>query len=199
MTLQTIDPQSPFDPDHVDSDRAGGGRLPRPLMMGCGIVLLLFGIGLVAFLVKGEAVMRHLLAWSLDSVRTEVMATLPKDLTPAERQRLQNAFESASASVRGSKKLDLNALQTLQPQLMEVSRSLGKGTLTREQCLHLAASLEVLAGETSPDAAPGQPRGTPGDKPVEPQPSEPDAPKNDNSGQSADGLTAAAAFIGQSA
>lgn len=193
MTLQTIDPQSPFDPENVDSDRARGGRLPRPLMLGCGILLLLFGIGLVAFMFKGEAVMRHLLAWSLDSVQSEVMAALPKDLTAAERDRLQQAFDSASKSVRESKHLDVKALQTLQPELMDVSRSLGKGTLTRDQCLKLAASLEALAGSESPQTTPESPSKTPEAEPKAPDGSTPPAaPSDDHPGRATDAVTAAA-------
>lgn len=162
-------------------------------MLGCGILLLLFGIGLVAFMFKGEAVMRHLLAWSLDSVHSEVMAALPKDLTPADRDRLQQAFDSASKSVRESKHLDVKALQTLQPELMDVSRSLGKGTLTRDQCLKLAAALEALAGTKSPQTPPKSPAETPDAQPEVPERPTPAAPSDDDVAPATDALTAAAA------
>jgi len=172
MTLQTIEPQSPFDPESVGPESGSSGRLPRPLLVGCGILLLLIGIGLVAFLVKGEAVMRHLLAWSLDSVESQIMSALPDDLSGPERQRLQHAFDAAEASVRASKSLDVKALQTLQPQLLDVSRSLGKGKLTRQQCLQLAQALEKLAGlETAPESPP-QPQGPAPTSPGESEPAE---------------------------
>lgn len=130
-------PASPFQPG---SPRTGGGpSRTRPLLIGCGALLVLLGIAAVVLVVK----MPDLVQWVFHRLEQQVMAQLPPDLTPEERERLDRAFDAAAEAI-GQNKADPNKAQALNTQLMEFGRP-GR-RISREDALKLLQALEDTAG-----------------------------------------------------
>ncbi|HVT15349.1 MAG TPA: hypothetical protein VHQ90_04080 [Thermoanaerobaculia bacterium] len=134
---------SPFDPR--PESRSGPG-CSKPLLLGCGAVLVLLGIGAVVFVVEAPTLFRKI----LDSMAGSLEPRLPPDLTPQERQRLHAAFAAAGRAVE-NKKADLRKAQAFQRKLLAVSDP--QKPLTRQDVLDLIRALEDLAGQ-SPSTAP---------------------------------------------
>lgn len=133
----TSTPASPFQPGQP---RTGGGpSRTRPLLIGCGALLVLLGIAAVVLVVK----MPDLVQWVFHRLEQQVMAQLPPDLTPEERQRLDHAFDAAAEAI-GQNKADPNKAQALNSQLMEFGRP-GR-RISREDALKLLQALEDTAG-----------------------------------------------------
>jgi hypothetical protein len=126
---------------------------PRPLrgpgcgrgaLIGCGVLIALFGIGAVALTLNAD----KMLVWILQHLEAKVEAKLPPDLTPAERQRLPAAFQELYRAV-GEGKVQPSSVQSLQRELFAVSGDVDRG-LTREQVLRLVAAVEEAAGHPPP-------------------------------------------------
>lgn len=144
MTLQVLGEEGPFQPP-----ADGGGRKPGPLLIGCGVFLALIGVAILLFMIRGEAWVRGILAWSLGTVEEQVATAYPEELSAQERARLRSAFEAARVSIREAEQIDVEALQALQPVMLEVSRAIAADGLTRRQCLEMAAALERVAASSS--------------------------------------------------
>lgn len=133
-------PASPFNPGQPRQPGAGGGpSRTRPLLIGCGAVLILLGIAAVVLVIK----MPDLVQWVFHRLEQQVLAQLPPDLTPEERERLDRAFDAAAEAI-GQNKADPNKAQALNAQLLEFGRP-GRRT-TREDALKLLKALEETAG-----------------------------------------------------
>jgi hypothetical protein len=140
---------------------------PRPLrssagcgrgaLVGCGVLVALFGIGAVALSFRADAIM----VWLFGEIEKRIEARLPADLTPAERERFDEAFAGLYRSLE-MKRVRPAAMQELQGRLMEVAGRVDRG-LTREQVLELTTAVEraasgVPAGEpATPTATPAAP------------------------------------------
>lgn len=134
--------QQPFTPDAPATAPGGCGR---PLLIGCGVLIVLLGIAAAVFVIKAK----DLFGWAMARFEEEVVRMLPDDLTGEERQRLDAAFDAALAAWDAGE-ADPVALQRLQEELWHtVSRSDGK--LTREQVVNLTRALERVAGMESPE------------------------------------------------
>jgi hypothetical protein len=131
-------PPSPFDPGRTRS--SGGPSRSRPLLIGCGVVLLLLGIAAVVLVVK----MPDLVGWIFHRLEQQVLAKLPPDVTPEERQRLDAAFDDAARAI-GESKVDPAQAQELNTVLMEMGQPGRK--ITREDALKLLETLEEVAGK----------------------------------------------------
>ena len=134
-------PPSPFDPGRTRS--GGGPSRSRPLLIGCGVVLLLLGIAAVVLVVK----MPDLVGWIFHRLEQQVLAKLPPDVTPEERQRLDAAFDDAARAI-GESKVDPAQAQELNTVLMEMGQPGRK--ITREDALKLLGTLEEVAGKKPP-------------------------------------------------
>ncbi len=126
------------------------GGCSRPLLIGCAVTVVLLGLLLLGFLWKARDLMPALFRWSLDQFEQQVAGNLPAEFSDAERQRLADAFDAAAAAVEDGS-ADPGALQRLQGELLDVARS---GRLSRRQAIGLIESLEAVAGQRAPPAAP---------------------------------------------
>jgi hypothetical protein len=135
-------PQQPFTPDAPAITPGGCGQ---PLLIGCGILIVLLGIAAAVFVVKAK----DLFGWAMARFEEEVVQMLPDDLPAEERARLNAAFDAALEAWDAGE-ADPVALQRLQEQLWQtVSRDTGK--LSREEVSKLTRALEEVAGIKSPE------------------------------------------------
>jgi hypothetical protein len=140
-----IDPR-PFAPG--SPKQASGCQ--RPLLIGCGTLALLLGIGAIVFVVKAKSV----LAFAMGQLRSQVVAQLPLDTTDAEREHLESAFEEAIGRIREGK-IDPEGLQSLQKQLVSAAQAGGERRMSRTQLEELLQSLDTFNGHLP--AAPAEP------------------------------------------
>ncbi len=148
--------QEPFAPTPVQP-RAGG--CSKPVLIGCGVLFLLLGIGGLVFVMKA----RDLLIWSLDRTRAAVLGNLADDVSPADRERFDAAYAAAVTRIRDGK-MDPVALQSLQTQLLATASN-PREKVTHDKFLSLTEALEKMGGLESPAEAPEAP-------PAEPPPAE---------------------------
>lgn len=130
---------TPFEPEPI-RPRGGCGK---PALIGCGVLLLLFGIGMLVLVAKMPA----LLSYFFERMEQQVVAQAAPDVTAEDKQRLHAAFEAArQAMIQG--KADTSRSQELNGKLMEVSR---RSPIPREDILELTEALEAVAGrKTAP-------------------------------------------------
>jgi hypothetical protein len=137
-------PPSPFDPGRLGQPRTGGGpSRMRPLLIGCGVIFILLGIAAVILMAK----LPELVGWVFQRLEIQVMAKLPPDVTPEERQRLDVAFDEAARAV-GENKADPNKAQELNSVLMELGQP--NRPLNHDDILKLLKILEEVAGKAPP-------------------------------------------------
>ena len=142
-------PASPFNPA---ARPAGPGGCPKPLILGCLGLLVLAGLGLVGFFLYAGTHIGKLLQFSLNQSETTISAQMPKDVTPAEQQRLHDAFQAARrrALKPGNLQEIAESSQQLQFKMLAVMRK--EPNLTRQDILELTRVLEEFAksGQTAP-------------------------------------------------
>jgi hypothetical protein len=114
------------------------------LVIGCLVVLVLAGIGLIATLYYAGQSYDRIFSWTLGRIRDGIQARLPKDLPAEERTRLDKAFtaaQSAAAASRGNP-----AAAGRLPSLMQdlAHEAQGTGTLTRKQVEKITGTLEKI-------------------------------------------------------
>lgn len=132
-------PVSPFNPGKPITP-GGGSSGKRPLLIGCGALLVLLGIAAVILVAKrGE-----LVGWMFEKLEAQILAKLPEDVTPEERQRLDQAFDSAAQAL-GSGAVDPAKSEQLNSVLLDLAQ--GGRQLTREDILKLTTALEEVAGK----------------------------------------------------
>ena len=130
-------PASPFNPGRPS---AGGAARARPLLIGCGALLLLLGIAAIVLVAKRA----EFVGWMFQKLEAQILAKLPEDVTPEERQRLDQAFDSAAAAI-GSGTADQAEADQLNAVLLELAQ--GGRQITREDVLKLTRALEEVAGK----------------------------------------------------
>ena len=132
-------PQQPFAPGEPS---ASPGGCARPVWIGCAVVILLGGIAALIGLMK----VPEMFEWAMGKFESEVMESLPADVSQGQRERLAEAFAEARNAVADGT-ADPQALQRLQQQLG--SRILGSdGKLTAGDVEELTVALEAVAGVT---------------------------------------------------
>lgn len=140
-------PVSPFNPAPQPALPAGRSGCPKPLIVGCLVVIVLGAIALVGGFVYIQKNAGTLLQWSLRQIENGITAQLPKDTTPEEKERLQQAFENVRSGVRDGS-IGPEKLQPVQMKALELSR---KGnSMTREDVQELTRLLEKTAGGPPP-------------------------------------------------
>ena len=115
----------------------GCGKLA---LLGCGVLIVLFGVGLIVFLMKAD----DALLWIFGKLETEITRGLPEDLSAADRTRLDRAFSNFYKAVETGE-ADSASLQRLQGKLMELAADIDSG-LSHEQVKDLTLVLERAAG-----------------------------------------------------
>jgi uncharacterized protein HemX len=143
-------PRSPFHPPPpAPKVRTGGPG--KPLVLGCLILLVVAGIGLMAALYYVGQHYDQVFAWSIARLRDAVEPRLPKDLPAEDRQRLDDAFTAAQGAA-GAARHNPAAAQKLQSLMLELAgKSGGSGTFTREQVREISATLEKIAEVGRPE------------------------------------------------
>jgi hypothetical protein len=141
-------PPAPFDP----SARPKTGGCPKPLVIGCIAVILIGGLAALGGFIYMARNATKVLQWSFAQMEKGVLAQLPKDVTPEEKERLRRAFAGVSQGLKDGS-IPVEKLQPAQFKMMEIAR---KGSnLTRQDILDLTRSLEEVAGteaETPPSS-----------------------------------------------
>lgn len=120
------------------------GGCSRPLLIGCGVLLVLLGIGAVILVLNGP----KLAIWLYGKLETQIETRLPDDLPAADRQHLQQAFDHVRAAI-ADRSIDPVALQHAQTRMVELVQ--GSGKLTAEQVRELADLLDTAAGVSPPE------------------------------------------------
>ncbi len=138
----------PFEGEPVSP--AGFSGCAKPVVIGCTALLIVLALGLLVVVWKAGDLVR----WSLGQYRETVIEHLPDDVTSAERERLDAAFEAAIAAVT-SGRADAAGLQDLQRSMTATGRKIQ--SLTREDVLELTRALERVAGAAEPETAPESP------------------------------------------
>jgi hypothetical protein len=133
-------PPAPF---HPGQPRRGGPSRTRPLLIGCGAILVLLGIGAVVLIVK----LPELVDWMFHQLEGQILAKLPPDVSPEERQRLGKAFDDAATAI-GERRANQAKAEELNAVLMDFARAGRK--ITRPDVLRLTRALEETAGKRSP-------------------------------------------------
>lgn len=122
------------------------GGCSSPLLVGCAAAVVLLGVLILGLLWKAGDWIPTVFRWSLEQIEREVSGRLPDGIGEEERRRLAAAFDAAAdAFADGS--ADRDALQRLQPLLLEVLRD---GELTEQQVRSLIGALEAVAAERAP-------------------------------------------------
>jgi len=151
-------PRSPFNPPPPLPPTSRTGGPGKPLVIGCLVLLVLAGIGLIGGLYYAGQNYDKLFSWSLARIRDGVQERLPKDLPAEERQRLDAAFTAAQSAAAASRRDPTTAsrLQTLMLDLAHEAQ--GTGTLTRKQVEEITITLEKIGelgkGGPAPTPAP---------------------------------------------
>lgn len=141
---------APFQPGQ-SRPLVGGRGCGKPVVIGCLVLLVLVGLGLVGLIWYFTSHLGQIMDWQLRESKELVLARLPEDYTPAERTRVERAFDTAREEVK-QEGFDLNRAQAVQQQLLEVARNPDE-RLTREQVEKLTRTLEELSrieGEAPP-------------------------------------------------
>ena len=142
--------REPFSPTGRGAKATGGSRWA---LLGCGALILLMGIGSVVFLLKAK----DLFSWMMDELETEIMQSLPADMTEAEKSELSAAFDAAVQAVQEDR-ASPEDLQRLQQLLREALRD-DAGRLSREEVEELIEALDRVSGGASDgDSAPSEPQ-----------------------------------------
>jgi hypothetical protein len=139
-------PPSPFNPPGVPPTGVPGrppGRsgCSKPLLIGCGAVLLLLGIGLIVMIFNAPKIVQ----WSFRAMEQDIMGRLGPDVTPEDRARLATAFEDARSAMARNQ-MDITKVQAFQNKIMEVAPA--SRPLSQKDVQELTRSLEELAGKT---------------------------------------------------
>jgi hypothetical protein len=136
-------PRSPFSPQEPAAARTGGPG--KPLVLGCLILLVLVGVGLIGAVYYVGQHYDQIFAWSIARLHDAVEPRLPKDLPAADRQRFEGAFNDAKGAA-GAARSNPAAAQKLQTLMLELAgKTEGTGTFTHEQVAEITALLEKIA------------------------------------------------------
>lgn len=141
----------PFNPQPTEPQKSGSG-CSRPLLIGCGVLLVLLGVGaLILALNAGK-----LATWAFDKFEEQIQAQLPDDIPAADRQRLGQAFDHLGESIQDGT-ADPTKLRLAQTKMRDMALDTSK--ITVEDVRELAALLEDAAGRPPVEDADGGPPG----------------------------------------
>lgn len=126
----------PFD---LKPNRPGtGGGWNRPLLIGCGVLLVLLGIAAMLFVIYAP----QLAQWAFQQAGEQLIAQLPEDIPEADRERLRGAFREVARGVE-EEQIDPERLQEAQGKILALSRK-DPSEITAQEVRELAASLESV-------------------------------------------------------
>jgi len=141
-----------------------GTGCSRPLVVGCGVLLVLLGVAAVLFVLYAG----QIAAWAYGKAQTQIVNRLPEELSDEEEQRLVRAFEEFRQAVENGT-VDPDGLTEVQAQVLALLQSQEEPTV--EDIRELTEALEAAAARDSPaqeSASAGL--GAPGAQAVRPSP-----------------------------
>jgi uncharacterized protein HemX len=148
-------PASPFNPVPRPVPPQGGGGCSKPLVVGCIVVILVAAIAVLGGIYYVGTHRVALLQWTLQQMETNLLAQLPKDVTPEEKANLQQAFTDARKAIQADDKLAAERLQPLQFKIIELTR---KGSsVTRQDVVDFTHALQEVAGKPAGPAGASPP------------------------------------------
>ena len=154
MTEPELPPPPPSAPPPIVPGRPFTGeprRAPsgcsRPLLFGCGGIVVLLGIAAIVFVIKAK----DLLAWTMRELEQQVVAAWPADASADERARLDRGFAAALDKIKQGD-VEPPALFALQRQLSKAAEKSQQRKLTRDDVLDLLSALERVGGLLTPDS-----------------------------------------------
>jgi hypothetical protein len=118
----------------------GRSGCSKPLLIGCGAVLLLLALGLMLMIFNAPKIVQ----WSFRAMEQDVMGRLGPDVSPEDRAHLATAFKDARHAME-TNRIDLSKVQAFQSKIMEVAPA--ARPLSRKDVQELTRSLEELAGK----------------------------------------------------
>lgn len=135
----------------------GGGTGPgvgKPLLIGCGALLVLLLVAGVLFVVNESAVF----AWLLEEVQGQIEPLVPESLPRPEKERFDRAFERAIAATRAGQADPIalqQALQRLQRGVAAAAEKGEKARLSPEDVAGITKALEAVPRATAePEGGP---------------------------------------------
>lgn len=138
---------SPFDRPPSSMGRTGTGPgVGKPLLIGCGVLLLLVLVLGVLFVANQNKIV----AWLFEVMESELAPMLPEDLPSDVRQRYDVAFDEAIGAFRAGE-YDPFAMQELSRVMREVAEKGQRGSVTEEDVERLSTALERVAGGAAED------------------------------------------------
>ncbi len=145
-------PPSPFNPPGaqpfgVPGRPPGRSGCSKPLLIGCGALLLLLGVGLVVMIYNAPKIVQ----WSFRTMEQDIMGRLGPDVTPEDSARLAAAFEDARRAMEKNH-IDISKVQAFQNKMFEVAPAARK--LSRKDVQELTRLLEGMGGKKPPAEAP---------------------------------------------
>ena len=123
----------------ADPERRRRGCLVAGLV-GCGLIAVLFGVGLAVMVTQADELLKLLLDFS----RERIVAELPEDVQHAERQRLERAFDSVLEHYRSGAPTPADN-RRLQLALTDAIRRLERGLFDQDDLRRLTERLERIA------------------------------------------------------
>lgn len=131
---------SPFDrPGETIRPGSGGPGIRKPLLIGCGVLLLLAFAGFALFVAYQDSIA----AWVFEAMQTELEPRLPEDLPDDVRARYEEAFEQAVAAAREGS-YEPQDLQRVQQEFSRAVRE-GGSRLSVEEVERLTRVLEEFS------------------------------------------------------
>ena len=131
-------PEPPSDRP-ADPQRRRRGCLVAGLA-GCGLIVVLFLVGLVVMVTQAD----ELLEFVLDFSRERIVAELSEDVEHAERQRLEQAFDSVLEHYRGGAATPADN-RRLQLAITDAIRRIERGLFDQDDLGRLIDRLERIA------------------------------------------------------
>jgi hypothetical protein len=151
------EPPSPFDrpvqPGDARDERprppsrpGGGSGVKKPLLIGCGVILLLLAGALVFFYTNTDS----FIAWTMEMIQEDLEPRLPEELPDDLRARFESAFEEAIAAARANP-LAPETLESLQRLNQEFTAAVqgGGARLSVEEVERITEALEAFGGGTA--------------------------------------------------
>lgn len=127
---------SPFDDSTPTTPGGRRGRgAGKPLLIGCGVILVLLAIALGVFIAYQDSVA----AWIFEALEAQLEPRLPDDLPEGLRARYDAAFDRAIAAAKEGD-YDPQDLQRVQQELGRLMQE--EGDLTEEDVERLIGVLE---------------------------------------------------------
>lgn len=131
---------SPFDRPEIGPVRSGGGSgVRKPLLIGCGVLLLLVLIALVVFVVYQHSIA----AWVFEAMEAELEPMLPEDLPPDVRSRYEAAFTAAEEAAQAGEYRP-EELQRVQREFTRILQD-GGARMSPEEVERVTTALEEFA------------------------------------------------------